>query len=200
MRYTCLIPLFMIQLNKGGDYVEHFIEAVAELLFGFVKSKPDKRPTIELKNRFVISYDKTTSIILLLLLFLAGTAFLVFSFVTDKDTKILFIIFSGLFFLVFFLFSFVFSFKYYVTPETIQKTVLFAFKKIILWEDIICVRIIEKSDEREVTIALYNKDKKCVSDIGTNMENAWRIVDMAEYKNIEIRKEKDLTIEQIQKL
>ena len=87
-----------------------------------------------------------------------------------------------------------------MTTETIHKTVLFVFKKIILWKDIICIRVIEKTDESEVTIALYNKDKKCVSDIGTNMENAWYIVKMAEHKNIEIRKEKDLTIRQMRYL
>lgn len=180
--------------------MEHFIEGILELLFSFVKSKPDKRPALELNNRFVVRYNKTTGIITLLLLFLAGIAFLGFSFVLDNDGKALFIIFSVLLFLTFFLSCFLFSFKYYVTPETIQKTMLFVFKKTILWKDIICVRTIEKSDENEVTIALYDQDGKCVLDIGTNMENAWYIVKMAQYKNIEVREEKDLTLKQMRYL
>ena len=76
---------------------------------------------------------------------------------TDNGTKGLFVIFS---------------FKYDVTTEAIQQTILFVFKNTIIWKDIICVRIIEKSNENEVTIALYNQGGKCVLDMGTNMENA----------------------------
>ena len=124
--------------------MEHFIEAAIELLFSFVKIKPYKRPSLEFKDRFVVRYNKTKSIIILLLFFLAGVAFLGISFVMDNDAKVFLIIFSVLIFLAFFLSSFLYNIKYYVTTETIHKTVLFVFKKIILWKDIICIRVIEK--------------------------------------------------------
>ncbi len=180
--------------------MEHFIEGFLELLFSFAKSKPKKRPTLEQKNDFVVHYNKVASIISLPPSFLAGTAFLGFSFIMDNDTKVLFIIFSVLFFLTFFLFSFLFSIKYYINKKEIVKQTLFFFKKTILWEDIICLRIIEKTDESEVTIALYGKDKKLALDVSSQMENAWYLVNMAETKQIEVKKEKDLSLKQLSKL
>ena len=46
----------------------------------------------------------------------------------------------------------------------------------------------------------YNNDKKCVLDFSSEMENVWHIVKMAEFKNIEIRNEKNLSIKQIRRL
>ena len=63
-------------------------------------------------------------------------------------------------------------------------------KKSISWGDVICVRKCETTDEKSVWIVLYNTEKKRILDISTEMENAWYIVKMAEYKNIEIKKER----------
>ena len=79
---------------------------------------------------------------------------------------------------------FLFSIKYDVDNEKIAKTTLLFFKKQILWNEISCVRIIEKDDDSNVIIALYNNDKKCVLDFLSEMENVWHIVKMAEFKNI----------------
>lgn len=180
--------------------MEFFIEVVLESLFGLFKSKPEKRPELELKNEFTVKYNAVASIVVETLLFFAGIIFLVFSFFVDGDTAVLFCIFASLFWIVFLLYLFLFSMSCYVTSEKIQKTTLFFFKKEILWDAVICLRVIEKDDESSVTIALYNKQKTCFLDISTGMENAWYLVKMAEGKGIEIRKEKNLSIKQIRKL
>jgi len=180
--------------------LEYFIEGVLELLFSIAKKKPEKKPDIELKNKFIVYYNKTLSAITLLVLFLGGILFSIFSFFVDSDTRILFYIFVALFFILFLLFLFLFSIRYNVSSEQIRIISCFFFKKEIMWNDISCVRTIEKEDDSNLIIALYNQDGNCVADISTDMENAWYIVEMAQHKNIEIREEKDLTIKQIKKL
>ncbi len=180
--------------------MEHFIELTLELLFSFARKKQKKCPNIELNNEFTVSYNKIASIIILSVLFLAATLFFALSFFINNDTRILFYIFFALLLLVFLLFFYLFSVKYYVTHEKIQKIQFFFFKKEILWNDIICIRTIENDNDSNIIIALYNFDKICVSDISTDMDNAWYIIKMAEFKNIEIREEKNLTLKQIKKL
>lgn len=180
--------------------MEHIVEAVMELLFGFFKKKPGACPQVELKEEFLVHYQKSTSLISLTVCFLGSVLFFVLSFFVDSDTKILFYIFSSLFIIVCFLFLFLFSTRCRVTTEKLEKTVLFFFKKNILWKDISCLRIIEKDDESSLTFALYNYDKCCVLDLFSDMENAWHIVEMAKAKGIEIRNEKNLTVKQMKKL
>ena len=139
--------------------------------------------------------------------FIEGVLELLFSLVKtkpekkpDNDTRILFYIFVALFFILFLLYLFLFSIRYDVTTEQIQETSCFFLRKAIKWNDISCVRTIEKEDDSNLIIALYNRNGNCVADISTDMKNAWYIVAMAEHKNIEIREEKKLTIKQIKKL
>ena len=180
--------------------MEFLIEGVLELLFSLVKRKPEKRPELELKNEFTVCYNKASSIVILSILFLVSALFFVLSFFVDRDTKVMFYIFSSISLLTFFLFLFLFSITCRVNSVRIQKITLFFFKREIMWSDIICVRAIEKDDEKNILIALYAKDKKCVLDVTTDMKNAWYIVKMAESKNIEVREEKDLTLKQISRL
>ena len=180
--------------------MEHFIEAALELLFGLFKSEHKEQPDVDLKNEFKVYYNKTASVIFLSILFLGCALFLAASFFVGSDTKILFYIFSAPLFICFGLNLFLFSIKYDVNNEKIAKTTLLFFKKQILWDEICCVRIIEKDDDSNVIIALYNNDKKCVLDFLSEMENVWHIVKMAEFKNIEIRNEKNLSIKQIRRL
>ena len=180
--------------------MENFIEGALELIFSFIKHKPKKRPNVELKEEFIVSYNKVSTLIILTLLFLAGTSFLALSFFMPHDTNILFYIFSSLFFIIFFLYLFIFSIRCTVTTAKILKTTLFFFKKEISWNTILCVRTIENEDIGSITIALYNYNKICVLDVSTDMENAWHIVKMAESKNIEIREEKNITIKQMKRL
>ncbi len=180
--------------------MEHFIEGALELLFGLFKQKPEQRPAVELKNEFTVRYNKWASVVTLTLLFAGCALFFILSFFMEQDTQILFYVLSILFLMVLLIDVYLFSVRCDVTTERVIKTSLFVFQKEILWDAIICVRIIEKDDESAVTIALYNQEGKCVLDIGTNMENAWYLVEMAQSKKIEIRKEKDLTLKQISRL
>ncbi len=180
--------------------MEYFIEGVLELLFGMAKDQPDTMPEIEYKDNFIIQYNKSASFIILLLIFTGSITFFILSLFMNGDTKILFIIFCILLCVLFLLYGFLFSCKYNITSKKIEKMFLFLLKKEILWQNIICAKIIEETDERNVIIALYGKDGKCVVDVSTEMENSWYIIKMAEQKNIEIRNEKDLSLKQISKL
>lgn len=180
--------------------MEHFVEGVLELLFSFVKTKPEKCPKLDHKDTFIIQYNKTASFIILLLLFAVGIVFLGLFFLMDGDEKYLFIFFSAMFFLLLCLSVFLFSIKCCVTSEKIRKTGLFLFEKVVLWQNVVCVRKIEKTDESSVLIALYNQEGKCVLDISSDMQNAWQIIKMAEEKNIEILEEKYLSLKQISRL
>ena len=180
--------------------MEHFIEGILELLFNRIsKESPEKIPEIQYRENYIIKSSRrkivlnTVASLLLIALFVGF--WLIFN--VDKDTKILFLIFILLGLIILSFTLSVASYKCTVTPEKLTLRLLFFIKKSIVWKDIICLRIIEMSDEKNVIIALYNKEKKCVYDVATGMQNVWYLVKMAEYKGIEIRKEKDLTIKQI---
>ena len=115
----------------------------------------------------------------------------------NLDTRILFFVFIVLFAFIALFSIDALSFRCFVNEQNVTASSFFMFKKSISWEDIICVRKCETTEEKSVWIVLYGKDKKRVLDISTEMENAWYIVKMAEFKNIEIREEKDLTIKQM---
>lgn len=180
--------------------MEHFIEGVLELVFGFVKDSPEKMPEIAYKDKFVIKNNpkKITMRIVVSLIF--AIVFCVGCFLLDSDTRSLFLLFIILDVFILFLSIETLSFKCIVTEDMLYETSLFTCKKNICWKDIICVRICETTDEKSVIIALYNDEKKCVLDVSTTMENAWLLVKMAQHKNIEIREDKDLTIKQMKKL
>lgn len=180
--------------------MEHFIEGILELLFNRIsKESPEKMPEIQYQENFVIKISRRKWVLnvvasLLLIAIFVGL-WLIFNI--DKDTKILFCIFIVLGAIIFLFALIAASYKCTVTTEKLTLRLLFIVKRSFEWNDIVCLRIIESSDEKSVIIALYNKEKKCVYDVSTGMQNVWYLVKMAEYKGIEIRKEKDLTIKQI---
>ena len=180
----------------------YFIEGILELLFGIFKSKPEQMSNeIQYKEKFSIYFNKTTGVLVLSILGLSYIALLIFAyFLNDNDTEYLMYFLAFMTFILFILFLIAFSFKSIVNTEKIIKTTFFFFKKEIFWCDIICLRIVENSNDSDVIIALYSKNKKCVYDTSSNYENAWQLVKMAEQKSIKIRKEKDLSIKQIHNL
>ena len=180
--------------------MEYFIEGVLELLFGLVKSKPDKMSEIEYIDKFVIKNDPKKIAMRIFASVLFAIVFAILSIFVDNDTRILFLIFIVLGVIILFLSINALSFKCMVTEETLSKKEFFIFKKTINWKDIICVRKCETEDDKNVIIALYNTDKKCVLDVSSEMQNAWFLIKMAEQKNIEIRNEKNLSLKQISKL
>jgi hypothetical protein len=70
----------------------------------------------------------------------------------------------------------------------------------VKWSQVPCVRVIERTDEKNTIVAIYNEDGKCFIDMNTDMDNVWYVVKMAEVKNIMIKHEKDLSLKQISRL
>ena len=181
--------------------MEHFFEFIAELLFGLAKSKPDQMPSdISYNPIFLIRHPaKKILARVFATIIVIGVFSLLWIFV-DNDTRLLFIIFIILLGILLILTLIVFSFRCYVTEQHIKKSYWGLFSKYIEWDKVSCIRVVEKTDEKSVIIAIYNDDGKCVIDLNTDMENVWYIVKMAEVKNITVKHEKDLSLKQISHL
>lgn len=180
--------------------MEHFIEGILELLFGTAKHKPDKMPEIEYKDTFVIKNDTKKIAMRIIASLIITIVFAALSFFVDHDTRILFLLFIILSMIILFLSLSTLSYRCVVTDETLSEKFFFLFKKTISWNDIICIRKCETTDDKNVVIALYDINKKCVLDVSSEMQNAWYLIKMAEHKNLEVREEKDLSMKQISSL
>lgn len=179
----------------------HFVELIAELLFGLAKDKPDKMPEdISYNANFIVKHPakKTIARIVATLIIIAAFAFLLI--IVDADTRILYIIFIILFGALLILSFIAFSFRCYVTEQHIKKSYWRLFSKHIEWNNVSCIRVVEQPNEKSVIVAIYNTDGKCVIDLNTDMDNVWYIVKMAEGKNITVKYEKDLSLKQISHL
>ena len=177
--------------------MQHFIEGILELIFGLAKDTPESMPEIEYKNSFVVKNTNKKMVMRMIASLLVAIVFGIGCLFVNLDTRILFFVFIVLFAFIALFSIDALSFRCFVNEQNVTASSFFMFKKSISWEDIICVRKCETTEEKSVWIVLYGKDKKRVLDISTEMENAWYIVKMAEFKNIEIREEKDLTIKQM---
>ncbi len=181
--------------------MEHFFELVAELLFGFAKHSPDKMPDdITYKPNFIVKHPKKKNIVRIFATITIIVAFTILWIIVKHETRYLFAIFVvlGLALLVLSFISF--SFHCYVTESFLESGFLGLFKKKLQWNEVQCIRVIEKTDEKSVVIAIYDESCKCIIDLNTDMDNAWYIVKMAEEKNIIIKYEKDLSLKQISHL
>jgi len=177
--------------------MEHFVELVLELLFGLAKDTPDKKPEIEYVDHFIVKHPRKKMIARICAAFIMIAVFAVLWIVIKHETRYLFAIFVGLGIIIFALSLYEFSFKCDIDDTKISRSFFWLFQKKIKWQDILCVRVVEQTNEKSVIIALYNQTGKCAIDFNTDMENAWYIVKMAEQKGIEVRNEKDLTIKQL---
>jgi hypothetical protein len=190
----------MLQLSKGGDRMVHFIEGILELIFGLAKDTPESMPEIEYKNSFIVKNTNKKMIMRIIASLIVAIVFCIGCIFVDFDTRILFFAFIVLLAFIALFSIDALSFRCFVNEQNLTASSFFMLKKSISWGDVICVRKCETTNEKSVWIVLYGKDKKSLLDISTEMENAWYIVKMAEYKNIEIREEKDLTIKQMHHL
>ena len=177
--------------------MEHFVEFVLELLFGLAKDIPDKKPEMEYIDHFIVKHPrrKTVSRICATLIIVVVFSFL--WILIKHETRYLFAVLVGLGIILFALSLFAFSFKCDIDDTKISRSFFWMFQKKTKWQDILCVRVVEQTNEKSVIIALYNQTGKCVIDFNTDMENAWYVVKMAEQKGIEVRNEKDLTLKQL---
>lgn len=178
----------------------HFVELVMELLFGLAKSSPEKMPEIHYIDNFLIKHPRRKTLARICATLILSSIFSLLWFFIKHESRYLFAIVSGLSVILFVLSLFAFSFKCYVNHEEISRSVFWIFKKKIKWQDILCAKVVEQTNERSVIIALYDQTGKCVIDFNTEMENAWYIVKMAEHKSIKLSKEKDLSLKQLKHL
>lgn len=178
----------------------HFVELMLELLFGLAKGSPEKMPEIGYLDRFVIRhpFKKTMARVCACLCVIA--VFSVLWVLIKQETRYLFVMFALLGVILLFLSLFAGSFRCEVNEAQLSRTFFWIFKKQLKWQDVLCVRVVEQTNEKTVIIALYDRTGKCVMDFHTDMENVWYIVKMAERKAICIRHEKDLSVKQLDRL
>ena len=177
--------------------MEHFVELILELLFGLAKGAPDKKPEIEYVDNFIVKHPRKKTIARICATLIIVALFSILWIFIKHETRYLFAVFVGLGIILFALSLFAFSFKCDIDDTKISRSFFWLFQKKIKWQDILCVRVVEQTNEKSVIIALYNQTGKCVIDFNTDMENAWYVVKMAEQKGIEVRNEKDLTLKQL---
>ena len=178
----------------------HFVELVLELLFGLTKNSPDKMPSVNYIDNFVIRHPRRKILARICATLLLIVVFSVLCFLVKHETRFLFLLFAILGFILLALSVYSFSFRCYVNDVVISRNILWISKKKVQWQDIQCLRVVEQINEKNVIIALYDKVGKCVIDFNTDMENVWYIVKMAEHKSINIKLEKDLSIKQLMHL
>jgi hypothetical protein len=177
--------------------MEHFVELILELLFGLAKDAPDKKPEIEYVDNFIVKHPRKKTIARICATLIIVALFSILWIFIKHETRYLFAVFVGLGIILFALSLFAFSFKCDIDDTKISRSFFWMFGKKTKWQDILCVRVVEQTNEKSVIIALYNQTGKCVIDFNTDMENAWYVVKMAEQKGIEVRNEKDLTLKQL---
>ena len=177
--------------------MEHFVELILELLFGLAKDTPDKKPEIEYVDHFIVKHPCKKTIARICATLIIVAIFSILWIFIKHETRYLFAVFVGLGIILFALSLFAFSFKCDIDDTKISRSFFWMFRKKTKWQDILCVRVVEQTNEKSVIIALYNQTGKCIIDFNTDMENAWYVVKMAEQKGIEVRNEKDLTLKQL---
>ncbi|MBE7027360.1 MAG: hypothetical protein E7410_07385 [Ruminococcaceae bacterium] len=179
----------------------HFFELIAELLFGFVKHTPDKMPDdITYKPDFIVKHPAKKNLARIFATVIIIGVFSTLWMIVKHETRYLFIVFVVLALALLVLSLISFSFRCNVTENILESSYWGLFKKRLQWSNAQCVRVIEKTEEKGVIIAIYDENGKCIIDLNTDMDNAWYVVKMAEEKNITIRQEKNLSLKQISHL
>ena len=181
--------------------MEHLFELVTELLFGIAKHTPDKMPDdITYNPKFIVKHPIKKNIARIIATLIIIITFSLLWMIVENETRYLFVIFVVLGFALLVLSLISFSFRCSVTEILLESSYWGLLKKQIQWSNVRCVRVVEKTDENSVIIAIYDENGKCIIDLNTDMENAWYVVKMAEEKSITIKHEKDLSLKQISHL
>ncbi|MBQ8287407.1 MAG: hypothetical protein IJX76_01390 [Clostridia bacterium] len=178
----------------------HFVELCMELLFGLSKGSPEKMPEIEYTDYFVIKHPRKKTLVKICATLVWIIVFLLLWAFIKHETRYLYAIFIGLGVVLLSLSVHAFSFQCSVDDGELLRSSFWIFKKKILWKDVSCVRVLEESNEKTVTIALYNMAGRWMIDFNTDMENAWYVIKMAEHKAICIQQERDLPIDKLGRL
>ncbi len=177
-----------------------FFELIFEFLFTRAKDVPEEMPEIEYIENSIIKYPrKKTAAKTCATLILIGIFTLLWIFI-KHETRFLFSAFVGLGIILLVLSMYSFSFKCKINGTEIFRSSFWIFKKKVLWRDVSRVRVLETTNKKTVTIALYDTDGRWMIDFTTDMENAWYAVKMAERKDIKIQKERDVPISKLGRL
>lgn len=178
----------------------HFVELVLELIFEHATDNPEEMPEMDYKDSFTVRYYRRRTLVSFFLMLIWEGVFILLCVLIKDDTRGLFVVFACIGAILLVLSVYELSFKCYVDDTKISSSKWWLFKKKVSWQDVLCVRILEKSKEKTVAIALYSTSKRCMIDFNTDMENAWYIVKMAERKGIDVQKTRDLPLSKMGRL
>lgn len=172
--------------------MEFFIELVAEALVASAKESPEEMPEIEYKEHFVVRHPRKKTLAHICASLIWVVAFTVLYWILfEHETRYLMLIFAILGAFISIFAAEAFSYRCSVDETEILQTSFWIFKKKVQWSDVSYARVLEKTGDKTVIIALYNANGKFMIDFLTGMENAWHVVKMAEQKGIEIKKVRD---------
>ena len=180
--------------------MDFFIELVAEALFGSAKESPEEMPEIEYKEAFFIQHPRKKILANICASLIGVAVFALLWILIEHETRYLFLIFAVLGTSNLLFATEAFSYKCFVDETEISQISFWFFKKKVQWSDVSCVRVLEKTGDKTVIIALYNANGKFMMDFLAGMENAWYVVKMAEQKGIEIKKVRDSLKEKKERL
>ncbi len=185
-----------------GEFFGELFGAIAENFFNIVgKSEPDTMPELEYKSRFEVKFT-AAQIFAKCILSIAIILVTVIGFAVthhDGETWPLFIIIGVLGILTLLHAIYASLYKYTVDEEALVYCEAFK-RKTYSWSDILCIRKVETTNQRSLTIAFYDKSGKMIFYCDTNMKNAWYLLKMSQVKCIEIREAKDLSLKQLMHL
>ena len=181
--------------------MEHFVEVIMELLFSLHKDTPDKMPEdIAYNPCFVVGLSTKKIVFKILTTLILICVPVLLLRVVHGNTRLLFIALIILLSIALIFILTGVSFRCFVSEQYIHKSHWGMFRKHLEWSSVSCIRIVEKTNEHYVIIAIYNENGKCIIDLDSELDNAWYVVKMAEVKNIEVKHEKDLSLKQISQL
>ena len=92
----------------------HFVELVLEFLFGLAKDSPDKMPSVNYIDSFVIRHPRKKTLVRICATLVLIVVFSVLWFLVKHETRFLFVIFAVWGFILLVLSVFSFSFECYV--------------------------------------------------------------------------------------
>ena len=107
----------------------YFVELVLEFLFGLAKDFPDKMPSVNYIDNFVIRRPRKKTLARICATLLWIVVFSVLSFLVKHETRFLFVIFAVLGFVLLALSIYAFSFRCHVNDVVISRNILWIAKK-----------------------------------------------------------------------
>ncbi len=173
------------------------LDVLLNLVFGLHKNAPDRMPK---HTQFVSSFSMRHSIGWVNFVLLAILSAILCTITYFVDNIMITLLCAGTVVGSFGIVLVEWSIRVRVTEESVDMQYLFFLHKTVRWKDVECVRVIKQERDRLVYIVLYGSDGKSLVDVSSSISNFWLLVKMAEHLDIEIRREKNLTLRQMRHL